>query len=153
MNHLDLLTEEFQNKLDRFLIGCDSIEELDRWDKEANGEMDLYYQNDLLSVILRLIAADGEVGKREVEYLNRNFGFHSTVEEVGAIYRDCCENLGDAFLQNFKNDLDTLCSINKKLFDAYRELLGLICQIIVESDWVVAEEELCEIGKLRALFS
>ena len=111
------------------------------------------YQNDLLSVILRLIAADGEVGKREVEYLNRNFGFHSTVEEVGAIYRDCCENLGDAFLQNFKNDLDTLCSINKKLFDAYRELLGLICQIIVESDWVVAEEELCEIEKLRKLFS
>ena len=145
MNHLDLLTEEFQNKLDRFLIGCDSIEELDGWDKEANGEMDLYYQNDLLSVILHLIAADGVVGKREVEYLNRNFGFCSTVDEVKAIYRDCCENLGDAFLQNFQSDIDLLRSINEKLFDAYRELLDVICRIISESDRGVSEEERAQI--------
>ena len=38
MDRLNALSESFKTKYERFLIGCDSIEELDQWDKEANGK-------------------------------------------------------------------------------------------------------------------
>lgn len=64
MKRIDMLTEEFNTKYERFLIGCDALEDLNLWDKEEHGEMDVFYQNDLVSVILRLIAADGEVNEK-----------------------------------------------------------------------------------------
>ena len=56
MKRIDKLTQEFQFKLEEFLNGCDAIEELDKWDKEQYGEMDGFYQNNLISVILRRMA-------------------------------------------------------------------------------------------------
>lgn len=55
MKRIDLLTEEFKTKYERFLIGCDALEDLNLWDKDEHGEMDVFYQNDLVSVILRLM--------------------------------------------------------------------------------------------------
>ena len=75
MKRIDMLTEEFKTKYERFLIGCDALEDLNLWDKEEHGEMDVFYQNDLVSVILRLIVADGEISEKEAVYLNKNFGF------------------------------------------------------------------------------
>ena len=141
MKNIDKLTEEFKTKYERFLIGCDAIEELDQWDKEENGEMDVFYQNDLVSVILRLIAADGEISDEETDYLNRNFGFEYCEEEVS-----------HSFDEQFENGITLMRSINEKLADAYKELLSLICNIIIESDEVIAPEEIEEAKKLKELF-
>ena len=101
MDRLNALSESFKTKYERFLIGCDSIEELDQWDKEANGEMDVYYSNDIVSVIIRLIAADGSFSERETDYLNEFFGFDYTTEELKNIYDDC----GEAIESLFDEDL------------------------------------------------
>ncbi len=152
MKRIDALTEEFKSKYERFLIGCDAIEELDLWDKEENGEMDAFYQNDLVSVILRLIAADVEISDEEAEYLNRNFGFDYSAEELADVYENCEEEVSYSFDEEFENGVSLMRSINEKLADAYKELLGLICDIIIESDDVIASEEIEEAKRLKKMF-
>lgn len=153
MKKIDLLTEEFKSKYERFLIGCDAIEELDQWDKEAHGEMDVFYQNDLVSVILRLIAVDGEIGAKEVEYLNEIFGFDYSLDELVDVYESCKDNIDRSFDEIFENGVTVMRSINEKLANAYRELLELICDIIIASDENIAPEEMIEVGKLKKLFT
>ena len=152
MKRIDKLTEEFKLKYEKFLIGCDAIEELEQWDKEENGEMEVFYQNDLVSVIIRLIAADGEISEKEIRYLNRNFGFEYTTEELIEVYKNCKEEVSHSFDGQFKNGITLMRSINEKLAAAYKELLDLICEIIIESDDLIAPEEIEETKKLKELF-
>ena len=151
MNNLDMYTESFKLKLEKFLLGCDAIEELGLWDKEKNGEMDVFYQNDLVSIIIRLIATDGVISGREVDYLNKNFGFSYSIAELRDVYQNCREEIGHSFDEAFENGITLMRSINEKLADAYKELLGLICDIIIESDGVVTETEQEEVKRLKAL--
>lgn len=151
MNNLDMYTESFKLKLEKFLLGCDAIEELGLWDKEQFGEMDVFYQNDLVSIIIRLIAADGVISGREVDYLNKNFGFSYSIAELRDAYQNCREEIGHSFDEAFENGITLMRSINEKLADAYKELLGLICDIIIESDGVVTETEQEEVKRLKAL--
>ena len=153
MSRTDKLTEEFRTKYERFFIGCDAIEEEGLWNKEENGEMEGFYQNDLLSVILRLIAADGIISGKETEYLNRNFGFSYTTEELEEVYNSCKENIGRSFDETFENGITLLRSVNRKLAEAYKELLGLICDIIIECDGETAPKEVIEARRLKSLFS
>lgn len=151
MNNLDMYTESFKLKLEKFLLGCDAIEELGLWDKEQYGEMDVFYQNDLVSIIIRLIAADGVISGREVDYLNKNFGFSYSIAELRDVYQNCREEIGHSFDETFENGITLMRSINEKLADAYKELLSLICDIIIESDGVVTETEQEEVKRLKAL--
>lgn len=150
MKNIDRLTERFKFKYEKFLIGCDSVEELGQWNKEEFGEMDVFYQNDLLSVILRLIASDGEFSEKEIDYLNKNFGFDYTVDELADVYEGCKEEIECSFDENFANGISYMRTINTRLADAYKELLGLICDIIVESDDVVSDDEIRIINQLKA---
>ena len=47
MEKMKNYSEEFKFKFERFMTGCDSLEEAQAWDKEALGEMDVYYTNEL----------------------------------------------------------------------------------------------------------
>lgn len=153
MKRIDMLTEEFKTKYERFLIGCDALEDLNLWDKEEHGEMDVFYQNDLVSVILRLIAVDGEISKKEAEYLNKNFGFDYTADELADIYENCEEEISHSFDEQFENGVTYMRSINEKLADVYKELLGIICDIIVESDEVITPEEIEEVLSLKKIIN
>ncbi len=151
MKQIDRYTESFKMKYEAFLIGCDSIEEMGLWDKESHGEMDAFYSNDLTSVMIRLIAVDGAVTAREVDYLNKAFGFSYTVEELSEIYANCAEDIGQAFDENFENGITHMRRINTRLAEAYKELLALICRIIMESDGIVSAVETDEIKRLKAM--
>ncbi|MCR4594923.1 MAG: hypothetical protein K5761_07685 [Clostridiales bacterium] len=152
MKRIDALTEEFKSKYERFLIGCDSIEEMDLWNKEEYGEMDVFYENDLVSVIIKLIASDGEISTKEAEYLNKNFGFDYTVEELTGVYSNCEDEISKLFDEQFENGVTHMRSINDKLADAYKELVRLICDIIIESDDVISQSEIAEAKKLKEFF-
>ena len=141
MDRLNALSESFKTKYERFLIGCDSIEELDQWDKEANGEMDVYYSNDIVSVIIRLIAADGSFSERETDYLNEFFGFDYTTEELKNIYDDFGEAIESLFDEDLGSGLSNMRAINEKLAEAYKDLLLTVCDIIIESDGVIDSAE------------
>lgn len=143
--------DSFKMKYESFLTGCDSIEEMGLWDKEANGEMDVFYSNDLASVIIRLIAVDGVIAQKEVDYLNSTFGFDYTLAQLQEVYDNCKEDIGHAFDETFENGITLMRKINAKLADAYKELLSLICTIIMEGDGTVAAAEIEEVRRLKAL--
>ena len=151
MKNIDMYVDSFKMKYASFLVGCDSVEEMGLWDKEMYGEMDAFYSNDLISVIIRLIAADGEITQAEVDYLNETFDFEYSLEELIAVYNACKDDIGHAFDDNFENGITYLRKINAKLADAYKELLFLICEIIIESDGVIAESEVSEVKRLQAM--
>ena len=149
MKDLHLLTESFKTKYESFITGCDSIELDEVWDKTEYGEMDVFYENELLSVILSLIIPDGKISDEEVKYLNDNFGFFYTVGELKNVYLNCGEEIENYFESNFQAGYEKIKTINGKLAAAYKELFELICQIISESDGVVSEEEKQAIAELK----
>lgn len=151
MKNLEMYIESFKMKHELFLIGCDSIEEMGLWNKEEYGEMDAFYSNDLLSVIIRLIATDGKITQREVDYLNKTFEFDYTLEELAEAYDLCKEDIGRSFDESFENGITYMRKINSKLADAYKELLCLICDIIIASDGIITDLEIDEVKRLKAL--
>lgn len=152
MNNLEMYTESFKTKYEAFINGCDSIEEIGLWDKEALGEMEAFYSNDLISIIIRIIASDKSIESKEVDYLNKTFGFCYTKEELTEVYNSCYENIvSESFDENFENGITYMRKINSKLADAYKELLYLVCKIIIESDGVIAESEVSEVKRLKAM--
>ena len=152
MKKIDALTEEFKFKYEKFINACDSFEEIDKWDKDENGEMDIFYENDLISIILRLVAADGEISDKEVEYLNKSFGFDYTAESLKEAYENCREEIGAPFDEMFKKGVELLRSVSEKLADLYLELLGIICDIIILSDGFIAQSEIETAKKVKELF-
>ena len=151
MKNLEKYTDSFKMKFDSFLTGCDALEEEGVWDKEAHGEMEAFYMNDLTSVVIRLIASDGTITKRETDYLNETFDFSYTQEELVELYRSCKDDIGHAFDETFENGITYMRRINDMLADAYKELLYLICEIIIRSDGIIAEAEVAEVRRLQAL--
>ena len=151
MKNFEMYIDSFKMKHESFLTGCDSIEEMGLWDKEALGEMDAFYSNDLTSVIIRLIATDGKIAQKEVDFLNETFGFEYTLDELIDVYHSCKDDIGHAFDENFENGITYMRKINANLADAYKELLSLICEIIIESDGVIAESEIAEVKRLKAM--
>ena len=151
MKNVEMYIDSFKMKHESFLVGCDSIEEMGLWDKEALGEMDVFYSNDLTSVIIRLIATDGKITQKEVDFLNETFDFEYTLDELIDVYNSCKDDIGHGFDENFENGITYMRKINAKLADAYKELLSLICEIIIESDGVIAESEIAEVKRLKAM--
>lgn len=151
MNKLEKYSQSFKTKYESFLTGCDALESLKLWDLEENGEMDVYFSNDLVSIIIRLIAADGDISQSEVEFLNDVFGFEYNVEELKDIYEQCGDNIKTIFDNEIENGLKNLNTINPKLADMYKELIDLICDIVIESDGVISNVETELAKKLKSL--
>ncbi len=141
MDKIKNYSENFKFQYERFITGCDSIEEMGSWDKERFGEMDAYYSNDIVSVIIRLIAADGNFSNKEVDYLNDIFGFDYSEDELKSIYIECKEGIDSIFDDGAENGLTVMKDINVKLAHAYKDLLSLVCDIIIESDGEISKGE------------
>lgn len=151
MEKLKRLSESFKLKFEKFIIGCDALEEMSLWDKETNGEMEAFYAADMVSVIMRLIAVDGNIAENEVKYINDVFGFSYTVQDLQTIYADCKDAIETVFTDGLANGYTYMKRINEKLADAYKELVLLICDIVIESDGVIAAAEVEMAEKLKAL--
>lgn len=149
MQGLDKLTEEFKFKYERYLTGCDALEEAGLWDTEELGQMEAYYQNDLMGVILRLIAADGKISDGETEYLNRAFGFTCTTQELRDFYAGCEDSFKRDFAEQLEAGYRLMRGKNEKLAEAYRELLDLACTILMVSDGAAGPEETAVLKKAR----
>ena len=142
---------EFRVKHEAFIYVCDEVEGKSEWNKDELGEMDVFYSSDLATIAIRLIAVDGNITSKEVSYLNMTFGFKYTKAELEELYRNAKDDIGNSFDESFENGITYLRKISDDLADRYKELLSLICQIIIESDGVVTAIEKSEVEKLIKL--
>ena len=148
MNSLDALTDGFKLKYEKFLNSCDMQEDLNNWDKDELGEMDVFFQNHLIVFILRLVAADGIIGPEDVEYVNKAFGFNYSQESLVAAFEDCKETFGAEYEAQLKRDMSQLRSINENLANRYVDLVESACNIVIQSDGVVDQAEIAEAKKI-----
>ena len=151
MEIIDINTSVFKTKYDKFIDLCNSVEKKQQWNKEDFGEMEVFYVTDLMSIIIRLVAVDGNISQKEVEYFNKTFGFECTLEELIDIYNNSIENIDGKFEANFVKGLDLLKKIDEELADLYKELLIMICEIIICSDDVKNPEEIKEFERLKEM--
>ncbi len=151
MNRIEVLSEGFKLKYEKFLVGCDSLEETNRWDKESFGEMEVYYVSDLTGAIIRLIAADGNFSQTEADFINDVFGFNYSVSELKEIYEDFGEDVESAFVEEIENGISMMKSINEELAEAYKDLLHTVCDIVIASDGMVSSPEVELANRLKAL--
>lgn len=148
MEEIKWYAESFRMKLDAFRTGCDAIELQNLWDKARLGEMEVFYESELVAVLLRLIASDGRITQREADVFNDSFGFCYSLPALEEICDSCTINLAQAFDEDLENGVYYLRGIQERLADAYKELLALGCKILIKSDGIVAREELAEVQRL-----
>ncbi|MBQ6868516.1 MAG: TerB family tellurite resistance protein [Clostridia bacterium] len=150
MEKMKNYSEEFKFKFERFMTGCDSLEEAQAWDKEALGEMDVYYTNELVSIAIRLISSDGRFSGGEAQFMEDMFGFECTPSQLEDIYENCEDNLETMFDEGSANGFTLMKNINEKLADAYKELVALVCEIVMEADGSVVKAEMAVAEKIKA---
>ena len=150
MEKFDLLTEDFRKRLEAFEMTCDSLDDVSEWNIDELGGMDVYYLNELVSMILRLIVADGTISAKEAEYVSKYFGFDYTVDDLNFIYENCRNELDHSFRERLLDDINKMRPVSEKLVEEFRGLADAICTIIAESDGAVTEEELKEIQNIKA---
>ena len=150
MEKMKNYSEEFKFKFERFMTGCDSLEEAQAWDKEAFGEMDVYYTNELVSIAIRLISSDGRFSGGEAQFMEDMFGFECTPSQLEDIYENCEDNLETMFDEGSANGFTLMKNINEKLADAYKELVALVCEIVMEADGSVVKAEMAVAEKIKA---
>ncbi|MBR3630480.1 MAG: hypothetical protein IKN55_08435 [Oscillospiraceae bacterium] len=152
MHTIQEYAESFKLKYERFLIGCDAVQEEGNWSTQNLGDMGAYYTRELLILILRIITADGWVAQKEVDYLNEFFGFTYTRPELDQALEGLEDRLRSRSAEKSITDsVKLLHGINPRLAGAFRELVSLSCTIMSLSDGFVTKEERLEIAKLREL--
>jgi len=150
MNNIERLTEGFRTRWEQFLTACDAAEELGRWDTEADGQMEAYYTEDLICIVLKLISADGSVSAEEARIVRELFDFQYTPEELRRVADELREQIERLLAEDVRAGLERLGAMDPRLEAMYRELIGDACEIVSESDGLtVAESEFLE--QLRAL--
>lgn len=137
---------DFKFTWERFINGFDAIEENGAWDKEEYGEMEVYCENILISVIMHFIAVDGKVTQTEVDTLNKLFDFDFSFEYV----QDLCNTMDDElddYVEMPNQLIEVIAEANEKIADSFKMLLVDACNAIVESDdvTIIENDELKEL--------
>ena len=140
MDEMKQKAEGFRLKFEKFLNGCDTMEELSLWNTEELGEMEAYYTEDLACLILNLIAADGCVTDAEAKTMRELFEFDYTAEQLQTLLEEHSEPIREMTESGLHEGLRLLASMSDKMADAYRELLASACALVAESDGLNPEE-------------
>ena len=153
MVSLKELSDGFKLQYEKFIHGCDDLEQNREWDTRADGEMEAYYLNDIMCAIVLLVSADGEFSEKEAGYINDMFGFSYTPPELKEMYRtngaDIRNMLGNGIPAGYRK----MKAVNPKLAEYYRDLVLQACDIIAASDGMIHPAEEKEIGLIRAGFA
>lgn len=145
--------EQFQTKVETFLEACKSLEDRGLWEEEEYGNVQAYYVNDLVCIITRIIAADGEITEREVQFLGEVFGFDYSVEELEEVYEICLDSIRDMFETGVNEAYQLLKNKDMDMADSYKELILLAGKVAMDSDGMIMSSaaEKDELRKLQEL--
>lgn len=133
------MSMDFKFTWERFINGFDAIEEAGGWNKEEYGEMEVYCENILISVIMHFIAVDGKVTQTEVDTLNKLFDFDFSFEYV----QDLCYTMDDElddYVETPNQLIEVIAQANEKIAKDFKILLVDACNAIIESDDVSISE-------------
>lgn len=138
---MERLIASFVVRKELFFIGCESVDEQGLWDQETRGDMRLYFENALVSAILRIMASDERFSKSETGFLADTFEIRYTAEELMELYQSIdFEESAEQFVRKLAADAELLRGKAEGLEEAFRELVILVCRIIGQMDGITQEE-------------
>ena len=150
MSKLTDLTDKFASKLDSFTSAC---EEQESWDSEKYGNMADFYVQSLMSTMLRVIASDGNISRKEAEFFNVCFDADLTAAQLDKMYDDSEDILsGDDYDSQLREDFDLLKAVSPALADDYRDIWLTACEILIASDGQLLPQEMEDAKHLKSLF-
>jgi len=131
---------------EQFIHGCDALEEGGLWNVEEKGDLEAWIANDILCVIIRLVAADGKFTQEEVDFINNTFGntalgFCYSIEELKEVYNNCQDKIDNLFEEGIPETIKILSDLDEDAVNGYRNLLSQICGIVIESDSEISPSE------------
>lgn len=150
MFNLQEMSEGFKAQYEKFLQGCDALEENGDWDVQADGQMEAYYFNDIMCVIVSLISADGEFSEDEAKYVNDVFGFRYSAAELKELYGTNGDDIRNMLENEIPASWRKMKAVSGKLAEHYRNMLYQVCDIIAESDGTIRIAEKAQIDALKA---
>ncbi len=131
----------FKEKYEAFLDRCDASEDMQAWNEEKYGPIDICVENDLFSLALYIIGTDGSVTAREVEAFNSCLGYEMSAEELQTIYQANAELIGGNVVSNIRGDLMTIESYDTHIGEAFEGIVLELCKLMSEADGILTEEE------------
>lgn len=149
MTKLQEMSEAFKFQYEKFLQGCDALEEKGEWSVSADGDMEGYYFNDIMCVIVTLISADGEFSEDEAKYVNDIFGFRYSPEELKELWKTNGSDINQMIEEEIPAGYRKMKAISEKLAGHYKEMLFRICDIIAESDGILRASETRQIDRIK----
>lgn len=152
MSQLDMSAETFQEKFEQFLMGCEDVEQGSIWNRDKYGEMQDYYAGLVVSIILRIVTAEGWISDEEIEYLNLVFGFSYESGDLEQVFEDCRDMVTSTnFDTQFSKSAMLLNHINAECYQEFRQLVALIGDIFSNSEDFISEMQKNEVLRLQSL--
>lgn len=152
MSQLDMSAETFQEKFEQFLMGCEEAEQGSIWNRDEHGEMQDYYAGLIVSIILRIVTAEGWISDEEIEYLNLVFGFSYESGDLEQVFEDCRDMVTSThFETELRESALLLNRINAECYQEFRQLIALIGDIFSNSEDFISEMQKNEILRLQSL--
>jgi len=134
------MEKDFTFQWERLINGFDSTEELGLWNKEEYGEMEVYCENVLITVLMHFMAVDNTITQAEVDAINSMFGFEFTLDNIMNICETMEEEL-ENYVEAPKQMINVIEDANPKIAEAFKTLLIDACSSILESDSMTSEEK------------
>ena len=150
MAKLQELSDAFKLQYEKFINGCDAMEEAGNWDISRDGNMETYYFNDIMCVIVMVISADGTFSEEEARYINEIFGFSYSAEELAELYRTNGSDIRNMLEGEVPAGYKRIKSLDTDMAQHYRNMLLLACDILAESDGVIQISEMNAIEKIKS---
>lgn len=141
-------TAALNKKYEDFIDACDRREESKNWNVEERGQMEMYISNELTCILLRLSAADGEIGEKETEFINAVLGTTYSVKEMKAVYDEMQDAIQNYSAEGIIADLASLKEEFPEMAADYAVIVCEACELLVASDGVISEDERQEAIKL-----
>ena len=141
MKDYQAMAEAFKLQYEKFLTGCDALEAEGRWDTAALGEMEGYYFNDIMTVILHLISADGRFSEEEARFVADAFGFRYTAGELAQLYREQSDEIDRFFREEVPQGYRKMQALSPSLAEHYRDLLLQAGELAAQASDDVARDE------------
>ncbi len=134
-------SDAFKLAYEKFIAGCDALEETGKWDKASLGDMEGYYFADIMGVILHLISADGKFTDQEAAFVDDAFGFRYTAAELAEIYRLQGDDIDRFFREDVPEGYKKMLAVSPILAESFMDLLLQACELAAASDGTVHVEQ------------
>lgn len=131
----------FSQNYNEFIEKCAAFNSSEAWDEDEYCEMSLFYESSMANLILSLMACDGVIHEKEVDFINQ-FGIGTyTAERIEEIIGFMGSSVERYYNEDIIRDIELLKEVDEGMAEEYTGLVKAACELIISCDDEIADEE------------